>query len=377
MRTIGILAISWLPWFSDSKTETTPVETPEKVEVTTVEPPPPPPPPEPPAPALFPDALPFHSSNQVVNLGMIYANSCSGCHNTVFAEWNTSSHHTGSQSTVWLEAIRSYGNGTICTSCHKPLTQQHQELTVEVVAGDVARPISQANPDWNFTLELESVGCAGCHVREGVVVGSKTSDSPHPVRNSAEIQTSEACVSCHQFQLPNESTPIYNTYQEWKNSAYANAGIQCQDCHMQNSATIGQGWISHGFDLSPKQGLTLTIQSTTKEFSRNQSIPFSFIVHNTGVGHSWPGSSPFVTKSLVVEIKDSAGKDMIKPIIHHIGNHRDSKLAGPSISVGGQHAFAQDILIANKYKAGWAELRISYVHGDTVEVLEKFTINVR
>ena len=134
-------------------------------------------------------------------------------------------------------------------------------------------------------LASESVGCASCHVREGVVVGSKTSDSPHAVRNSDTIQTAEACQTCHQFQLPEEDTPIYNTYQEWKNSAYSSAGIQCQDCHMTTGSVIGTGVRNHNMQLSAAQGITVTFQTSSFILRRNQEHALSVILHNTGVGH--------------------------------------------------------------------------------------------
>ena len=135
----GIFAVSWLPWFdkkdpprnqySQSRANSRIVE--EEL------------PPEPPAPVLFPDPLPFHPTLDVTGLGMTYANSCAGCHNTAFAQWNDSTHHLGVQSTDWLDAIREFGDGTVCSSCHRPLTVQHEELTTEIIEDDIARPVME------------------------------------------------------------------------------------------------------------------------------------------------------------------------------------------------------------------------------------------
>jgi hypothetical protein len=206
----GLFAVSWLPWFDKSSPEIEEPVVPEVIEVVEVVEEPPPP--EPPAPALFPDPMPFHPTLDVAGLGMTYSNSCAGCHQLAFEQWNSSSHHIGAQSTEWLDSIRAFGDGTVCTSCHRPFMVQHEELTTEIIEGDVSRPVMEKNSAWIPTWHNESVGCASCHVREGVVVGSKTSDSPHPVRNSATLQQSEACQTCHQFQLSDEDSPIYNTY---------------------------------------------------------------------------------------------------------------------------------------------------------------------
>ncbi len=369
----GLFAVSWLPWFNQEVEEPPPepvVEEPEVIEE-------PPPPPEPPAPTLFPDPLPFHPTLDVSGLGMTYANSCGGCHSSTLNQWTDSTHHTGIQNTAWLDAIRAFGDGTVCTSCHKPFTVQHEELTTEVIENDIARPVMEDNPAWNPTWQSESVGCASCHVREGVVIGSKTSDSPHPVRNSETLSSSEACQNCHQFQLPDETTPIYNTYQEWKNSAYANAGIQCQDCHMVSGTIIGNGFPNHQMHLSPRQGLTVTLQTPSLIFRRNQETQLSVVVHNTGVGHSWPGSSPFSEKKLLIRLVDDNGKALMKDVVHSIGHHRDEALQGPSIAVGNQHNFTATFSLSSRIRTNYAMLEVVYQNGADLETLHSTRVEIR
>ena len=202
-----LAAFSWLPWFTGDETsekeskdeaetpETQPEETQEPVVVKEL-------PPEPPSPLLYPDPLPLHGEQLVSGLGMVYSSSCGGCHAKSLAEWTDSAHHLGVKDKELIESIRSYGNGTSCTQCHLPLAQQHEKLTVSVVEGDISRPVMEYNPSWDPTLSLDSVGCASCHVRQGVVVGRTTADSPHAVRNSEELVSSESCQSCHQYTLP-------------------------------------------------------------------------------------------------------------------------------------------------------------------------------
>ncbi len=369
----GIFAVSWLPWF-DKKDPIPEPTAPEPEPIQVVEEAPPP---EPPAPILFPEPLPFHPTLDVTGLGMTYANSCAGCHNTSFAQWNESTHHLGAQSTEWLDAIREFGDGTLCTSCHRPFTVQHEELTTEIIENDIARPVMEHNDAWNPTWQSESVGCASCHIREGVIVGSKTSDSPHAVRNSDSLQNSEACQSCHQFQLPEEETPIYNTYQEWKNSAYSAAGIQCQDCHMTTGSVIGIGVRNHNMKLSANQGITVTFQTSSFILRRNQDHAFSVILHNTGVGHTWPGSSPFNEKQLIIRLINDAGKTLIKDVVHPIGNHRESELTGPSIAVGNQHSFESSLSIGSRIRDTYAMLQTIYRNGSDEEVLSTVRVEIR
>jgi hypothetical protein len=61
----------------------------------------------------------------------------------------------------------------------------------------------------------------------------KDSDSPYHETEYSELHTrSEFCGNCHNVFHPSNNFPIEDTYREWKNSVYAQAGIQCQDCHM-------------------------------------------------------------------------------------------------------------------------------------------------
>ena len=384
----GLAAFSWLPWFGDeekpkeTKTEeTTPIENTEVKEpaVPAVEEKQP----EPPSPLLYPDPLPLHGEQLVSGLGMVYASSCGGCHAKSLAEWTDSAHHLGVQDEELLESLRSYGNGTVCTQCHLPLAQQHEKLTTSVVEADISRPVMEQNPSWNPTLSLDSVGCAACHVRQGVVVGRKTSASPHAVRNSQELVTSDACQSCHQYTLPEEDVPLYNTFMEWKNSAYYTAGIQCQDCHMRDSSpTIGEGHRNHSMSLPIKQGITITYEIPSLEMQRNQKIPFSFILHNSGVGHSWPSSSPFIEKKIIVRVFDSKGKSAMKEIFHYIGRQPKEIAvqldpAPRSIAVGNQQAFSNALLISSRSPAGYGRIMIIYKEGSQETILDDIRIQIR
>ena len=384
-----LAAFSWLPWFTgDDKPDETAKEDTENPETPTNEAQEPevveePPPPEPPSPLLFPDPLPLHGEQLVSGLGMVYASSCGGCHAKSLEEWNDSAHHIGFQDKELIESIRSYGNGTVCTQCHLPLAQQHEKITVSVVEEDVARPVMEENPAWNPTLTLDSVGCASCHVRQGVVVGRKTSDSPHAVRNSQELVTSEACKSCHQYTLPEEETPLYNTFLEWKNSAYYTAGIQCQDCHMRDSSpTIGEGHRNHTMSLPIKQGITITYSISSFEIQRNKKTPFSFTLHNTGVGHSWPSSSPFIEKKLIIRVYDSKGKSAMKEKSHYIGR-QPTEIAEKldpiptSIAVGNQRAYANELLISSRYPAGVGRIEIIYKEGEEETLLDQIRVQIR
>ncbi|MHC4960489.1 MAG: multiheme c-type cytochrome, partial [Planctomycetota bacterium] len=62
-------------------------------------------------------------------------------------------------------------------------------------------------------------------------------DNPGHENGRSEIHAkSEFCSACHTLTHPHSGLVIENTYEEWKKSPYATAGIQCQDCHMRTVA---------------------------------------------------------------------------------------------------------------------------------------------
>lgn len=56
----------------------------------------------------------------------------------------------------------------------------------------------------------------------------------HAVETREFLSTSEFCASCHTVIHPLNGVRIEHTYDEWKNSIFAEKGIQCQDCHMRS-----------------------------------------------------------------------------------------------------------------------------------------------
>jgi hypothetical protein len=61
-----------------------------------------------------------------------------------------------------------------------------------------------------------------------------TPPNAHNTQQSLYYLTSEFCANCHEIRNPyyNNTVSIEKTYTEWKNSAYATEGTQCQSCHM-------------------------------------------------------------------------------------------------------------------------------------------------
>ncbi len=191
------------------------------------------------------------------------------------------------------------------------------------------------------------------------------------------MQISTACEKCHQYTFPGETEPAYNTVQEWQNSAYGNAGIECQTCHMQKSTVIGEGYLNHDMSLPISQGITVMINLPSLQIQRNKSTELSVTLYNTGVGHAWPSSSPYVDKYLVIRIINDKGEKLMDDISHHLGAHADPDIESSNILPEENHSFLQTITVTNKFPAQYANLIVGYQKGNQFEVIKTTTVEIR
>lgn len=321
------------------------------------------------APPLFAGALPIALDRVPEGLASLSAQSCNACHGGVHDRWASSKHANAWNDPVFQEAIAKVGNATACQACHLPLANQHPRLATGYLEGDLSRPDLQKNPLWDATLMREGVTCAACHVREGQVIGARpVSGAPHPVAVSAELQRSELCASCHQLTWPEAKTPFYDTFGEWSRSAYAAAGVQCQDCHMvpAPSGSIGNRFAaepSHAFEAPLERGLSVFLELPAPELQRGEPFVVSVRLQNSGAGHMIPTGSPFKRLSTTVEIVGADGKVLESSAPHRLGREvaeappwdtlRDERLApGAEVRLG--HTFT----IAQKVPAQAASIRV-------------------
>ena len=130
-------------------------------------------------------------------------------------------------------------NGAIdafCTACHTP---------IGTFSGEVP-PLEGSNISEN---SKDGVQCDFCHTVTGSTgIGNASFEfspsntkkgpfddavSPFHQTQYSELHTqSEFCGMCHDVNHPINGVPLEATYSEWKNSPYAEQGVQCQDCHM-------------------------------------------------------------------------------------------------------------------------------------------------
>ena len=137
-----------------------------------------------------------------------------------------------------------YKEAKTCIACHSPIDS--------IVLNGRIFSEDQVNVNWS------GVGCAFCHTITGYdgeapgngnyisepnqerVLGPFTEKSSwHHVYSELHTK-SEFCAICHNG-FNRYGLEVKATYTEWKNSAYAEKKIQCQDCHMNTVGFLLQG----------------------------------------------------------------------------------------------------------------------------------------
>lgn len=155
--------------------------------------------------------------------------ACGTCHREEHAAWSRSAHARSHVDPLYVREL-ALRPSVSCERCHAPLAE------------DVTTRTEGAWAD-------EGVGCAACHVREGVIVHTHASGrAPHDTRVDPRVGEVEACRGCHQFHF--EAPPrtraearapivtfdpndwLQDTVSEWSSTDEARAGVGCSDCHV-------------------------------------------------------------------------------------------------------------------------------------------------
>jgi hypothetical protein len=126
------------------------------------------------------------------------AETCGACHEAIYQEWAVSTHRR-----AWLddaqfqkELAKSSGADDparggvswLCVNCHTPVAAQLEKLVVGLTDERIERPEYVTNPTFDEALQHDSVTCATCHVRNGIVYGR--TETPKRRTSRARTRTS-------------------------------------------------------------------------------------------------------------------------------------------------------------------------------------------
>ena len=180
---------------------------------------------------------PFPAQRVPAGLGSLSAASCGTCHAEIEREWRQSVHaQAWPDPQFQAELKKQPGVAWLCVNCHTPLVNQLDSVVVALRGDDVERPVRAANPLYEPRLRDESITCAVCHVKDGVIVGPyRDVRAPHPTRYDPSFRSATLCLRCHQAvqTYPGKNfICTFATGDEWRAGPYARRGTVCQDCHM-------------------------------------------------------------------------------------------------------------------------------------------------
>lgn len=162
----------------------------------------------------------------------------------------------------------------------------------------------------NYSLNLEH--------RFGMKKWGSIEESPtasHTIQYSPIFKQSEFCASCHQ-EVNDFGVKVQDTYNEWKFSDWARAGVSCQSCHMPEYRGVASkhGQIrddahDHSFLGVDDPAFLLTAADLAVDATRTDDyVDLSIKVINNGTGHSLPTGIPFRRVVLVVRAMDDLGQ---------------------------------------------------------------------
>ena len=193
----------------------------------------------------------------------LHPQDCGVCHPQQYQDWQSSLHSRSMGPGVYGQLLEmDPATSTLCATCHTPLSEQLPHLE--------HRGTYQENTAFDAQLQHAGLVCAVCHVRQHQRFGPPRRPElpPLPVgtplphggfTESTAFQRAEFCKSCHQFKPGDfalNGKLIENTYEEWRQSPYAQEGVQCQTCHMPDRRHLWRG--IHDADMV-KQALSVTI----------------------------------------------------------------------------------------------------------------------
>jgi hypothetical protein len=200
-----------------------------------------------------PSQLSTASGKQASPDSFYQAADCGECHVDHFRQWKGSMHsrsHNDSLYLAFAELAREEEGDTLykfCSGCHAPLGVATGEIpegeptfrTSDGVMCDVCHKVQRILTVHEGGGANGSIVLEEGDVRYGPLADA--ADNPNHKSAASALHTkAELCSACHTLLHPTNGLVIENTYDEWKKSPYAEAGIQCQDCHMRTAAQAAE-----------------------------------------------------------------------------------------------------------------------------------------
>lgn len=281
------------------------------------------------------------------------ASDCGICHQNHYNEWKQSTHAFALNDLQFIaEASKKNSPEWICLNCHIPLQNQRRVKVTGLKNGDVMRPQTVANPDFDEKLQKEGVTCAACHVRkvnekESVVIGPLgTGNAPHAVKKDPE-HLRNICARCHdpkgeritpdlvcwfetQKELFNARKTVHDTFGSYKD---------CVDCHMPLVKRNISAYYTHlpaqnnhrhtftgagipkyyrGYNFQSNKDFVPGVDIQTQYKFLTDTIRIETSITNSRAGHMIPTADPERNLLIISESLSDSG-DILERKTHRIG----------------------------------------------------------
>lgn len=172
------------------------------------------------------------------------AEACKECHSEIYAQWSSSMMAHAWEDPAYRAILRLASVATqgkvdkFCIGCHSPIGLTTG--TVDAQKGDIGTQCSGVSCDVCHTISSITGAGNASFVLEPVTLDRPVKYGPredalspfHDTAHSDLHTRSEFCATCHNVTHPFNRLPVERTYDEWRDSPYNVAGVQCQDCHM-------------------------------------------------------------------------------------------------------------------------------------------------
>lgn len=237
--------------------------------------------------------------------------ACGGCHPQQLDDYLGSRHAAayspGFEAQVIAMLKKSPASAVACYSCHVPLSEQRPVLRKTAF---LAKPSYVGNPHFREQLQREGLVCAACHTRGHRRYGplaregqAKKVEAHGGVYRHAAFSDARFCAPCHQFKEDGRRLKgklFEDTYGQWRRSSLAQAGVQCQTCHMPGRRHFFRGIHDPAM---VKRALRLAVSRQPGE--QGDAVTIRLI--NEGAGHHVP---TYVTPKIAVRLwqADGAGR---------------------------------------------------------------------
>lgn len=257
-------------------------------------------------------------------LDSLKAESCGTCHQAIYEEWKSSVHAHAVEDPFFQAYWKKDDNIWVCLNCHAPLENQQPTLIRDIPRNRVEKATQEPNPRFDAAYQRESITCAACHVRDGVILGPfEDSAAPHPTKFDPTFRTAQICYRCH--NVVSGPAQFYNvgpcgTYAEHEGKFFSQErGLICQSCHMPEversvaeGSPIRQGrrhlWRGGHDPEMVKRAIGVQVKAEPAHPQPGDHVRLTLTLINAGAGHKIPTGDPDRHFTVEFEVKDEQGR---------------------------------------------------------------------